>query len=371
MKSKKGDSDLKSGILKFVKSVVFLLILGILVMKAGVFLRPMNKDADVLVDFYDMEKDSVDVALIGSSALYRFWIPPQAYEEQGFTSSMLYCAGQDVSTVPYLIEELMKTQNPDVILVENRRIVSERVQEIEKKRNQNRLNYYTQVLISGMRPSLTKYHLTDEVLKLDWGEKLEYMVPLLKYHENIYEYSMDKLIERDREDQIDNMVSLQKPTVDELEFTLYSEDKYTDDILTEKDFSMLDDIWEKAQEYGKKVVFLCMPYTSSARGQTLRAQMREYMDEKGYEYIDLTIIPDEIGLDFKTDFSDGSHANVSGAKKTTSYLAQYLMENYEIETDHSSAVQSFWSDFVSEWDKKEAKLTEQWKENCNKIQQGE
>lgn len=371
MKSEKGDSDLKSGILKFVKSVVFLLILGILVMKAGEFLRPMDKDADVLVDFYDMEKDSADVALIGSSALLRYWIPPMAYEEQGFTSSMLYCSGQDVSTVPYLIEELMKTQDPDVILVETRRIITERLQEIRNTHNQARLDYYTQVMVSGMKPSLTKYHLIDEVLKLDGDEKLEYMVPLLKYHENIYEYSMEELLERDGEDLIENTIRLPKTAVEEQKFRLYSEDEYKDYVLTEKYLGMLDDIQEKAQEYGKKVVFLCTPYATSVKGQTLRAQMCEYMDEKGYEYIDLTVIPDEIGLDFKTDFYNGSHTNVSGAKKATSYLARYLMENYEIEAEYSSSVQTFWSEFVDRWHEKETTLMEEWEENCNKIQQGE
>lgn len=370
MKSEKGDSDLKSGILKIVKSVVFLMVLGVLVMKAGVFLRPVDRDAVVLTDFYDMEKDSVDVALIGSSALFRYWLPSQAYEEQGFTSGMLYCSEQDVSSITYMIEELMKTQDPDVLLVENRRIISEQVKEIDNKLNQKKLNYFTQVMISGMKPSLTKYKLIDEILGQSLGEKLENMVPLLKYHENAYEYSLEELIARSEEDMVDHIMSLQKSTVEELDFTLCSEDEYTDDILTEKYLVMLDEIQKKGQEYGKKVIFLCMPYVSSARGQTLRAQMRDYMDEKGYEYIDLTVIPDKIGLDFKTDFYNGSHTNVSGAEKTTSYLARYLMEHYEIDTSHSSSVQSFWSDFVSRWHIKEAELKEEWNKNCKQALQG-
>ena len=182
---------------------------------------------------------------------------------------------------------------------------------------------------------------------------------------------MEELLERDGEDLIENTIRLPKTAVEEQKFRLYSEDEYKDYVLTEKYLGMLDDIQEKAQEYGKKVVFLCTPYATSVKGQTLRAQMCEYMDEKGYEYIDLTVIPDEIGLDFKTDFYNGSHTNVSGAKKATSYLARYLMENYEIEAEYSSSVQTFWSEFVDRWHEKETTLMEEWEENCNKIQQGE
>ena len=35
-------------------------------------------------------------------------------------------------------------------------------------------------------------------------------------------------------------------------------------------------------------------------------------------------------INYETDFRDESHLNYSGAKKATSYMGQYLMENYDL-----------------------------------------
>ena len=37
-----------------------------------------------------------------------------------------------------------------------------------------------------------------------------------------------------------------------------------------------------------------------------------------------------MGLDFSMDFADHAHLNVSGSKKYTSYLGEWLTKNYEI-----------------------------------------
>ena len=90
--------------------------------------------------------------------------------------------------------------------------------------------------------------------------------------------------------------------------------------------------------------------------------------KKGYEYIDLTPLSDEIGLNWDTDFYNVSHTNIAGAEKITSYLSKYIMENYDIDTNHSTSTKNFWSEFVSKWNIKEKKQIEIWKERCKTAQ---
>lgn len=59
--------------------------------------------------------------------------------------------------------------------------------------------------------------------------------------------------------------------------------------------------------------------------------MQQYADEKGIAYLDLNEKVEELGLNWAEDTQDkGDHLNVYGAEKVTSYLGNYLEDNYEL-----------------------------------------
>ena len=75
-------------------------------MYAGIIGRPYYNGAynyDIWQYFYAEDDNTHNVINIGSSAIYRYWAPMVAYDEQGFTSFTIGTTRQAFDAVPYII----------------------------------------------------------------------------------------------------------------------------------------------------------------------------------------------------------------------------------------------------------------------------
>ena len=68
--------------------------------------------------------------------------------------------------------------------------------------------------------------------------------------------------------------------------------------------------------------------------------------EYGYDFMDLDKSYAQIGIDDATDFSDGEHMNVNGMEKFTTYLGQYIVDNYDVARSDSG----YTDDIKADWD---------------------
>lgn len=59
--------------------------------------------------------------------------------------------------------------------------------------------------------------------------------------------------------------------------------------------------------------------------------VKKFMSANGLEYIDLNDHLDEIGIDNTTDFFNNNHSNLSGANKTTRFIAENIKEKLRSE----------------------------------------
>ena len=75
-------------------------------------------DSTYIRCFYLEEKDSLDMVLIGSSENYAGYSPVLAYEEFGITSHPYTLSGADFALFPYELEEVMRVQSPDIVVVD-------------------------------------------------------------------------------------------------------------------------------------------------------------------------------------------------------------------------------------------------------------
>ena len=72
--------------------------------------------------------------------------------------------------------------------------------------------------------------------------------------------------------------------------------------------------------------------------------IRDYAQSRGLTYIDLNRNWEEIGIDWSHDTRDeGDHLNEYGVAKVTSYIGNFLRENYSL-TDHRGEPE------YSDWD---------------------
>ena len=117
-----------------------LLMLFYILSRAGQLAIPEDFDSNVWASYYAEEDNTINTVLIGSSAMYRYWLPTRAYEEQGFTSALLATAGQDIRLIPYTMEEAVKSQDVDLFVVELHReacMTEVEMQEMDLKKLQD------------------------------------------------------------------------------------------------------------------------------------------------------------------------------------------------------------------------------------------
>ena len=323
--------------------------------KAGQLARPMDGDSDVWADYYAEADNTIDTVLIGSSAMYRYWIPVQAYSEQNFTSALIASAGQDIRLAPYIMEEAVKSQNVDLFVVELRSAVFRgNIDQI----NKDNLNYNLEVLVTGMNPSFTKYEMIQKYYQADETQKKKLMFPILMYHDNLVQYDSELIIDRMNTAtdeykfarQVSKITPLKKPVLKA------SDERY----MSDEALGYIDDIQKKADELGIKVLFLSTPYALTAKQGAIQLELDSYLEGKGYDYLDLNLYIDDMELDYSTDFYNKRHTNISGAKKVTSYLAKYIKDNYDLNAELNEEQKQSWTDAESAWASEEEELLNEW-----------
>ncbi len=77
-----------------------------------------NYDEDRIIGFYREPEDSLDVVLIGASDISRAYCSGLAYEDYGITSYPFTINGDAVQVWRAQLDETMRLQNPDVVVIE-------------------------------------------------------------------------------------------------------------------------------------------------------------------------------------------------------------------------------------------------------------
>ena len=301
-------------------SICTVLFLGL--NKAGELARPQDFDSDVWTNYYAEEDNTINTALLGSRSMSRYWIPTQAYEEQGYTSMLIGTAAQDIRLAPYLMEEAAKTQDLDLFVVEVRSII---IRGDVTKIKDEHYNYRMEVMTSGMRPSSTKFEMIQKYYRTDEKSKFELMFPILKYHDNLLTFDRQVLIDRLNQGTDEFKTGRQRAKITKIKEPVFESDGQLH--LSDETLGYIDDIETKAEELGVKVLLVATPYYPSKGQASKQLQLDEYIASKGYDYLNMNNVLDELNLDYSTDFYNSKHVNIAGAKKVTTYLAQYIEDN--------------------------------------------
>lgn len=361
---------MKTIIKRIIGSIAFFAVLLSILISMGQLFVPNERFYDLWEKYYSEPRNSIDVVFIGSSAMYRYWIPPQAYEEGKLTSAMIAGTGQPYEATVHVIEETAKTQNPTVYVVEVRKLIKSRCQLIDGTYDTTEPDYANGRMISGMKPSLTRFRAAADLMSgKGLSYRIEWMFPILKFHDNVFEFSPDVILKR-----IPRVTNIYKYAAQISVVTPFQEPQPELDAnyaLTQEDKEALDTVVRKAEAVGAKVLFLSTPFIPKDSAFTVQTQLAEYMAEKGYDYLNLQDYTDEMEIDFATDFYNADHFNINGAQKSTHFVTEYLLENYHLPDTHSAEVQTQWRKASKKWQKKSATLMEQWAENVEKARESQ
>lgn len=121
--------------------------------------------------------------------------------------------------------------------------------------------------------------------------------------------------------------------------------KIDPDIVTEPDHvgeTYLCKMIESCQKRGINVVLMYLPFPASEIQQADANAVYDIAEDFGVPYINFLDL--EGIIDYQTDLSDeNSHVNPSGARKITSYLGQFLAEQYNLRDKRNEPDYSYWN----------------------------
>ena len=77
----------------------------------------------------------------------------------------------------------------------------------------------------------------------------------------------------------------------------------------------------------------------------------ELIESYGFRFYDGNEHVEEAGIDYASDFYNGSHVNTWGSEKFTKTFGKYLVENYELDATHEKKVKKSWDECVAAYDR--------------------
>ena len=303
------------------KIVVFILIVSWLLVHVTYCIRTNGDVKDRFVGFYSEKNNTIDAVMIGSSPVYPCISNPMIYGDMGITMYPLASNMQRPVATKYLVEEVLKTQTPDLFIFEMRMWTAE---------DENLLGNmaHTREVTDNLKYSINRIKAINAMVE-EPSERLSYYFDIFKYHSNwktLALWSQLRTFMYEYPDEYKGFVPFSTvgpaPKTDNAAITdrepiPAEQEEYLTDLLT------------YLKEKNLNALFVITPYDVQEDEQKKINYISDIVTAAGYNFLDMDQYVDEIGLDYDVDFKDyGTHTNIVGAYKVTKFFEDYLKKNY-------------------------------------------
>ncbi len=320
-------------ITRTIKLIAFALALLSVTYLLQAYVLKRNDNNTLRMDgFYLEDKNSLDVVLIGASDVYAGFASPLAYDKYGFTSYPYATQSAPPNIVLPQIKEVIKYQNPQMIVVEI-----------------NAFLYKDYELPTDASNRMFVDNIPYDEVKMEYietnyapDERIEYYLPLIKYHGSWsdypwkFKYLITDLRMRKRGYSLfrgyKTVANQFKSPVAPLNGKLADDDskkplavagqRYLIELL---DYLQANDI--------HNVVFTRFPhivsqdaYSRFQRCNTAGDIIKSY----GYDFINLERYGEQEGFEVDHDYYNWDHLNIYGSEKLTHYFSKLLVNNYGV-----------------------------------------
>ena len=313
-----------------VKLAAFLMLLAISLGAVNRLLIPKyyyNSDwptTSTYLDFYNLDKNSVDVLFLGSSHCAAAFSPVELYREYGIRSYNLGCEQQNLLVSYYWLKEALRFQKPEYVFLDTFMLFP-----YNEAEALNTAGEATGKAVDIMKWSWVKLEAVYDICRLDPEQKLSaYLFPNERFHTRWKGLSEGDFTLRTMAAQ-ETLMGFRP-----LDFNVDIEGYETFGKLPEEEKEYAETV-PVMEEYLDKIADLCrkrnirlvlvktptMFYSREAYHTVCR-----YAAEHGLEYLDFNEegLYTVAGLDFTIDSCDTDHVSVSGAKKVSDYLGEWL-----------------------------------------------
>lgn len=325
---------------------VFVLCFSVLFVLLSYLYRPVTTSRENICGFYAEKKNTLDMVYIGGSACYVYWEPLAAYDKYGFTSYNFAADAMPPQVIRYCMEEILKTQSPEVFLVDLRPFqYGDLYDEVTSSVNYKREAPIRNVT-DNMNYSVNRAAMIENCVE---GETAAYHFDIAKYHSLLI-----SLITPRNWGYITNRHPMRSKGFHACESV---EELYIEDVSNIKEKQRLseemDDLLTELLEYCKnkeqKVLFIVHAYQISEEDQKKYNYMEERIAEYGMDYLNTNDYAEEIGLEPSADFYNRDHVNLLGADKYTKFLGEYLVRNYTLPDKRNDSAYRRWTQEYKEW----------------------
>ena len=285
--------------------------------------------------------EDYDVLFFGTSHVINGFAPIDLWDEYGIAAYNCGLGGSAMPTTYWSIVNSLDHSQPDLVILDC-----------------YRLNYPDKYFYkAGVQRMLDEYPLSLNKLRAaadlcwDSGSIAELIFPFVMYHSR-----WSELTENDFSPVLSETNGFSaNPSVSVPVQMSRSDAKYP----------LTDDM--PGVEYLKKIIWLCsdrgiellltyLPYPATQDEAEEANAIADIADEYGLDYINFLEL-DVIDLD--TDMFDSfSHVNVSGARKITAYLGEYISEHFSLEDHRTDSSYQWMEDAAAAYKAYEVSLSE-------------
>lgn len=322
------------------KTVIFCFLVAVIVVRTGNILTLKGKEYLAYYssvqhsEFYEMEKDTVDVLFLGTSHSYCGFSPQEFYDRCGIRSYNLGTSRQSIWLSYYWLKEALKTQKPKIV-----------VQELYYAGGSNENEASVQKGLSFMKWSRNKAEAVSTAVE-EYPELSfkSFIFPNMRFHGRWNELTAEDFPLPEIRDT--GALKGYAPTLERLGETEYKLIREADDGKKNDEgsgFEYWPETAEEAQwpdlskEYMDKITALCkekgitlvLVKTPSARGWSMEDHnaAKSYARENGLAFYDLNTLKyyKAMNYDISVDNKDEGHANIWGAAKIADLLGNLLI----------------------------------------------
>ena len=323
----------------WIRGVAFACVLALCLHGLGLVLAPKFDLKDVypttatLMEFYQLEEDSVDVLVLGSSHSMTAIDPQVLYDSWGYTAYNLSGEQQSAFLSSYLLEEAFKTQHPSVVVLETHFLFDY----FDATPPLNTEEPYVHKALDFMKPSLTRLKAVAEAAwyRPDFGF-FNLLFPAVRYHTRLHSLSREDY-DRDRFQRTENLLGF-GPQARLLTVGWYSVLEYMEVENAEPEPMMplmaecLERMRSMCEANGAELLLIKTPSASQTPGRC-RA-MHDYADAHGLRFLDFNeedVYYSQLEYDFYAYNADADHLNIWGAQRVSDYLGMVLCDEMGVE----------------------------------------
>lgn len=325
-------------VFKYCKSIIAAIVfLAILVTAINAVTKILLRK-DSIAQYSDMqETDEFDVLFMGTSHVLDGIFPMELWNDYGIVS--YNCGGNSnrLPTTYCVLNNILAYYHPQTVVIDIFGIES------NEKVVPGRLGVEFQHVSFDWLPMSKEKIEAVNFLFDDVGTRMEFLFPISIYHERWMDLE---------ENDFNVLRNVGKGAAYGLYYSKPNQFELIDKTNMNLENSLgkeyLCKMIEACQEKGIQVLLINIPYPATVEEQQWANSVQIIADQYDVDYLNLQY--ENTGVNFNTDCLDvNSHLNLSGGRRVTDFLGQYLRQNYNVPDRRDDENYSGWNEDYREY----------------------